>query len=162
MAQSKLLPMSPNTCNPCPRSVHPAGGVGRGPLGVAGLCRASPAAAPNAANVTNGGVGAAAGAEAAPTRPPPQAGEEFSGGYRHRFQSMIVGIRVARRPAMRMAAGGVSANRAPRRPPAAGSPLARGGLPRPSARAGLAPAVWPLPAVRRPRNSFIASARPLA
>ena len=35
---------------------------------------------------------ASAGAEAAPTRPPPQAGEGFVGGNRHRFQSTIVGI----------------------------------------------------------------------
>ena len=38
-------------------------GWGR-PLGVTGLCRASPAAALNAANITNGGVGAAASADA--------------------------------------------------------------------------------------------------
>ena len=43
--------------------VHPvalAGGAGGRPLSVTGLCRASPAAAPNAANDTDGGVGAAA------------------------------------------------------------------------------------------------------
>ena len=41
-----------------------AGEDGRGPHGVTGLCRASPAAALNAADDTNGGVGAAASAGA--------------------------------------------------------------------------------------------------
>ncbi len=43
-----------------------AGGAGGGPLGVTGPRRAAPAAC--------------AGEQAAPTRPPPQAGEEFSSG----------------------------------------------------------------------------------
>ena len=59
-----------------------AGEDGRGPHGVTGLCRASPAAALNAADNTNGGVGAAPlllARKRTPTRPPPRAGEAERG-----------------------------------------------------------------------------------
>ena len=56
-----------------------AGGVGGGPLGVTGALAGLRLPLPLAR-------------KRPPTRPPPQAGEGFVGGNRHRFQSMIVGI----------------------------------------------------------------------
>ena len=56
-----------------------AGGVGGGPLGVTGAFAGLRLPLPLAR-------------KRPPTRPPPQAGEGFVGGNRHRFQSMIVGI----------------------------------------------------------------------